>query len=316
MPRALPPLRFPAGLALAAGLLLAQGAVQAGETSGLGADNFVDVGDSLTEVVATSGLAFSSLVILSAAAGQTRPRTASLAPPSSGPPAAQTVERACPGGGRIRATLLDRDRSGDLSVQDGMLTRFEACVVQGTVMNGLGESRVTAHRREGDEELTELAFRFTNLGSSELSWDGPARVVLRSDLRLGTDRYVVTYEDLAVKQGPHRMRWGFTLDVRSPPLGKQVASFQGAIALDALQLRLQQDEPFVIPGDGIPRTGQLTATDTAHARLQLEAGPWRYAYRWFRAGNLGEVPDAASQSRPHSQRGRTVPGERSQKVRD
>ena len=72
--------------------------------------------------------------------------------------------------------------------------------------------------------------------------------------------------------------------------------------IGALHLRLRQDDPFVIAGDGFPHSGQMSATDETGARLQMEAARWRYVYRLFLAGNRGVLPDASSQSRPHVQR--------------
>jgi len=55
----------------------------------------------------------------------------------------------------------------------------------------------------------------------------------------------------------------------------------------------------VIGGDGHPRSGQVSASDKHGARLEIEALRRWYAYRLFRAGNVGVIPDAASQSKPY-----------------
>lgn len=272
-------------------------AVQAKDTANLTVSNFVDVGDSITDVVSTSGLAFSTMVMVSMVTGGARPRLASLHPsaPSS---AAQTFETSCADGGSVKAMTRDADQSGDLSTRDRFVTIFDSCVMDGKVMTGRGEFVVVNHRLEGSTEITELEFRFKDLGTPELRWSGPARVSLRSDLRRGTDHYTVTYRDLAVTRGHHSMKWSFTLDLIRPPIGDQVASLHGAVTIGELHLLLRQEDPFVIPG-AFPRSGQLTATDGLGARLQVEAGRWRYAYRLFRAGNRGVMPDSTSQSRPH-----------------
>ena len=126
-------------------------------------------------------------------------------------------------------------------------------------------------------------------------------MTLRTDLLRGTERFVVHYQDLSVTRRQQPMRWSFTLDVVRPPIGEQVARLDGAIALSGLWLMLKQDEPFVIAPSGFPRSGLLLATDTRGARLHVEAGRWRYAYRYFAPGNQGERPDSASQSRTHGQ---------------
>jgi len=51
--------------------------------------------------------------------------------------------------------------------------------------------------------------------------------------------------------------------------------------------------------DGHARSGYLTASDRQGARLQVEALRRWYAYRFFRARNPGERPDATAQSKPY-----------------
>jgi len=148
-------------------------------------------------------------------------------------------------------------------------------------------------------EITELEFRFKDIGTAELRRTGPARVESRADLKRGSERYRVNYRDLAVVRGQRSARWNFSLDVVRSPVGNQAASVDGAMIIGDLRLRLQQDEPFAIPSDGLPRSGQPTASDERGARLEVGARRWRHAYRLFRAGNRSDVPDSASQSKPH-----------------
>ena len=287
------------GAALAAALAL--GHADAKEAPALTSANFVDVGDNLTDMLNTSGLAFSTMVIGTAATQEARPRRASLR--LSAPPVdATTFESPCPGGGSVKASVRDADASGELSTNDRFVTLFQSCVIEGSVVTGRSEFVVAAHRFEGTVEVTELEFRFKDLGTSELRWTGPARVLLRTDLQRGTEHYVVSYRDLAVMRGSRGMRWNFSLEMVRPPIGNQVASVNGAMAIGDLHLQLRQDEPYAIPSNGFPRSGQLTASDERGARLQVEAGRWRYAYRLFRAGNRGEVPDSASVSKPYGKR--------------
>lgn len=267
----------------------------------LAVDNFVDVADTLTDMVSNSGLAFTAVELLSGGTTPTRPRLASLNLASTAT-TAQSFESACPGGGSVKMTTRDADNSGDLSTRDRFVTVFDACMLNGKLVTGRGEFIVASHRFEGHTEVTELEFRFKDLGSPELRWTGPAHVSLHSDLRRGTERYTVSYRDLVVTRDDRSMRWNFALELVRPPIGDQVASLHGAVTIGALHLRLRQDDPFVIAGDGFPHSGQMSATDETGARLQMEAARWRYVYRLFLAGNRGVLPDASSQSRPHVQR--------------
>lgn len=286
--------RLGATLAIA----LALGVAHSRDEPGLTAANFVDVGDSVTAMLDTSGLVFSTLVIGSAATRDARLRPALFRPPM---PRAypKAFESPCPGGGSVKAGMRDTDGSGELSTGDRFVTVFESCVIEGSVVTGRSEFVVVAHRFEGVVEFTELDFVFKDLGTAELRWAGPAHVALRTDLRRGTERYVVTYRGLAVTHDQRGMRWNFSLDKVRPPIGNQVASVNGEMTVGDLRLRLRQDEPYAIPGDGFPRSGQLTASDSRGAHLQVEAGRWRYAYRLFLAGNQSELPDSTSQSKPY-----------------
>ena len=287
---------------LGAALALSLCAAGTDAVNGLAATNFVDVGDSVVEILDTSGLAFSTMMMGSAA---TAPSARTVSFRDSGAPALapfdrhQTFKRACPGGGRVAIDVLDADINGDLSVGDTFKVTFESCVIEGNAVSGRSEFAVAAHRFEGHREITELDFRFSELGSSQMRWTGAAHAALRSDLQRGTESYVVTYRDLAVTRGPHAMRWNFSVDMVRPPIGEQISRVKGAVTVDGLPLRLRQDEPFAIGTDGHPRSGQLTASDKHGARLQIEALRRWYAYRFFAPGNPGEKPDAASQSKPY-----------------
>ena len=175
-------------------------------------------------------------------------------------------------------------------------------MLEGSPISGRSEFVVAGHRFEGGSEVTELDFRFDALGSADMRWSGAARAALRSDLQRGTDSYVVTYRDLADTRGQHAMRWNFSVDMVRPPVGDQVARVDGTMTVDGLLLRMRQDDPFVIGGDGHPRSGQVTASDTHGARLEIEALRRRFAYRLFRPANTGVAPDAKSQSKPYGSR--------------
>lgn len=287
------------GAALAWGLCLGQ----THAAPGLTVDNFVDVGDSVSQLLDTSGLAFSTM-LMGATGTPPSPRNAAFS--ASDVPAArarpQKFRRPCPGGGEVLVDVLDADAGGDLSIGDRFKLAFEACVVDGDTVSGRSEFVVAAHRFEGMTELTELNFRFEALGSAQMRWTGMASAALRSDLQRGTESYVVTYRDLAVARGAHAMRWNFSVDMVRPPIGDQLARVEGAMTVDGLPLQLRQDEPFVIGVDGHPRSGQVTATDRQGARLQIEALRRRYAFRFFRSNNDGESADATSESKPYGGR--------------
>jgi hypothetical protein len=292
----------PVGAALALGLCLAQ----AHAANGLSTTNFVDVGDSVSEMLDTSGLAFSTMLMSSAArppsaraASFGRRGVAGTAASLSRP---ETFDRTCPGGGSARVDVLDADAGGALSIGDSFKVTFKSCVLDGSAISGRSEFVVAGHRFEGNSEVTELDFRFDALGSSQMHWTGSARAALRTDLQRGTESYVVAYRDLAVTRGPHTMRWSFSVEMVRPPIGNQVAKVDGAMTVDGMALRLRQDEPFVIAGDGHPRSGLVTASDRHGARLEIEAMRRWYAYRLFRAANAGVTPDAASQSKPYGTR--------------
>lgn len=270
---------------------------------GLAPDNFVDIGDSVSAMLDTSGLAFSTMMMGSAAVLPS-PHNASFSAPAAPAVLArpQKFKKACPGGGEVMIDVLDADAGGDLSVGDRFKIDFKSCVVEGDIVSGHSEFVVAAHRFEGMNEVTELDFRFDALGSAKMQWTGAARAALRSDLRRGTESYVVTYRDLAVTRGSHAMRWNFSVDMVRPPIGNQLASVKGAMIVDGLSLQLRQDEPFVIAVDGHPRSGQVSASDKHGARLQIEALPRRYAYRLFLAGNGRETANATSESKPYGSR--------------
>ena len=288
-----------AGMVIVLSAALAEAPAKGG--SGLTRENFVDAGDAIAEMLGTSGMAFSVLSLGASADVTARPRFAAFHPSPSAA-AAFTYETPCPGGGRVIGRVRDADASGDLSTADRFVTLFESCLIDGRVITGSGEFVVAAHRFEGHTEVTELDFRFKDLGSDEMRWSGPARIALTSDLTRGTEHYLVTYRDLVVTRGPKASKWAFSLDLVRPPIGAQVVSIKGAMTIGELRLRLRQDDPFVMPISNFPQSGLITATDEHGARLQVEAGRWRYAYRLYRAGNAGDTPDAKSQSRGYGRR--------------
>ena len=288
---------------VAAALFLGLCLVHARAATGLTTTNFVDVADSVSEILDTSGLAFSATLMGSAAVAS--PRTASFGRHAADAPASpspQTFKRTCPGGGSATIDVRDADAGGALSVGDSFKVTFDSCVLDGNAISGRSEFVVAGHRFEGTSEITELDFRFDALGSSRMRWTGAARAALRSDLQRGTESYVVTYRDLAVTRGPHTMRWSFSVDMVSPPIGAQVAKVDGTMSVDGIALRLRQDEPFVIGVDGHPRSGQVSASDRRGGRVEIEALRRWYAYRFFRAGNGGVAPDATSQSQTYGAR--------------
>jgi hypothetical protein len=267
--------------------------VLASAAPGLSLSNYVDTADAIVDMIATSGLAFSTTLLGEVDA--VRPRNAMFTVPSYGE-LAPSFDTPCPHGGSISSTMSDVDRDGRLSVNDRLVTVFASCRIENDVVSGRSEFVVSAHREEGAVEVTELAFRFTRLGTDTLRWDGPATVTLRSDRLKGTEHYVVDYRDLSVRRLGRPHRWNFRLELRRPPWGEQTAAFNGRITVGAMPLRLSQDEPFVIGRDGRPRSGRLAAVDEAGARLQVEAGRRRYTYRYFVDKNRSERADSTSHS--------------------
>lgn len=266
--------------------------------AGLGTGNFVDVGDTVVDMLDTSGLAFSTLVIGQADASPYRHAAYGAPAPL---PLTHPFESRCPGGGSITGSMRDGDASDDVSVQDRFVTVFHACRLDGGVVTGSSEFTVASHRFDGTTEITELDFVFKQLGTDTLRWSGPARVTLRSDSRTGSDHYVVLYRDLAVTRKGHPYRWNFTLEVKHPPLGDDTASINGSMSMRGMTLRLDQEEPFVM-AEGAAHDGRLVASDAQGSRLLIEADRGGYAYRLFLHGHRGDVPDAQSHSRPAAAR--------------
>jgi hypothetical protein len=258
--------------------------------AGLTRGNYVEVADTIVDMLDPSPLVFSTLLLGRSGA----PQPVSLATGRT-----QAFSTPCPGGGSVAASVADRDASGDVSVQDRFVTVFNACRVDAEVISGSSDFVITASRSLNGVETTELAFRFHHLGSRAMRWDGSARVVLKSDLKTGAEHYVVTYQDLAVTRGTQATRWNFTLETHRPPLGDHTALVTGSMTLNHAVLQMVQDDPFVIAPGGRPRAGLLTATDAAGDRVEIEAGSRRYDYRFFARGNRGGAPDSRSQSRPH-----------------
>lgn len=285
-------------IALAAALMFCTAHAQA--SPGLSLANFSDVGDGIADMLNTSGLTFAALDAGAAASRGARPRQASIGARAADE--AQAVESPCPGGGSVSVTRIDTDASGDLSVGDRFATVFNACAVDGGVMTGRSGFVVSAYRVDGSAEVVEFDFNCEDLGTENLRWTGLAHLVLRSDLKRGTEHYRVTYRDLAVTHGARRMRWNFSLDVIRPPIGSGVAGVDGEAHIDEVHLTLRQDEVFVVSDSGLPDAGQLTAYDDHGARLQVQAGRRRYAYRLFLPANASNAPDAAAPGRLYPQR--------------
>lgn len=283
--------------ALCLALALATGSACADTATGLGPSNFVDVGDGLADLIDSSGLSFSTLLVGAAALPAARPPglTAALT-------ARRPGKQRCPDGGSVQARLHDLDRSGGLSVGDEVDTIFKACVVEGRAVSGRSRYRFAGHRLEGTAEITELEIRVDQMGWTELRWTGQARLAIHSEGERGSGRYAVDYRDLDVRHGPHRMRWNFRLEVERDAFGSQTVRFEGSTLVDAVPLRLRQAEPFAIQRGGYPGAGRLVATDDQGGRLEVEAGRRRYAFGWFGAGNDGATPDVESQSRAYARR--------------
>jgi hypothetical protein len=261
---------------------------------GLTRDNYVDVGDTIVDMLDASAFAFSSLAL--GQIGPPRAMRVSFANPSFH---TQPFSATCPGGGTVKGSIADRDASGDLSVQDRFVTVFDACRIGAETITGSSEFVIAAHRIDGNVETTELAFRFHRLGSDAMRWTGPARAVLTSDAQTGAEHCAITYERLTVARGARNYRWSFTLSVRRTPMADRTAQIAGAMTVEHDLLQLHQDDPFVIAAGGRARAGQLTATDADGDRLEVEAAPYRYRYRYFAHDHRGEAPDSSSQSRPH-----------------
>lgn len=277
-----------------AGALIAAPCATVLAADSLTPDNYVEVGDTIVDMLDTSALAYSTMLL--GAAGAARPVLTTF---TTGSTSSESFRTPCPGGGSVSGTIFDRDASGDVSVHDRFVTEFDACRIDHAVIAGRSEFVIASHRVEQDREITELEFRFRDLGGDAMRWTGSARARLRADSKTGSERYTVTYQDLLVTRGAQTTRWSLTLDTLRPPLGDRTTRIRGSMTLDQAVLRLAQDEAFVIAPGGKPRSGRLTATDADGDRLEVEAGKRRYGYRFFGHGNAGETPDAHSQSKPH-----------------
>ena len=266
----------------------------AASAAGLTPSNYVEVGDTIVDMLDTSSLAFSTMLL----GLNDTPRVvrASFASPSS---RAQPFSSPCPGGGAIHGSVADRDGSGNVSVRDRFVTVFESCRIDDELISGSSEFIVAAHHVDNGVETTELEFHFRHLGSDAMRWTGSAHATLKTDARSGGDQYTVTYRDMAVTRASHAAHWNFPLAVQRPPLGDYTARIDGSMTLEHDLLRLTQDDLFVIGARRMPRAGQLTATDAEGNRLEVEAATRRYRYRYFTRANRGTSPDSSSQSRPH-----------------
>lgn len=274
--------------------LCAAAAMAAHAAPGITPDNYIEIGDSVVDMLDTSGLAYSTMML--GRNDTARPHRAAF---NARTPRPEPFDTPCPGGGSISGSVLDRDASGDLSVQDRFITVFQACHIDSQVVSGSSEFTVMAHRFEGETEVTELAFRFTALGTDALRWSGPANVVLRADLKNGSEEVVVTYRDLAVMRGTQATRWNFRLEMQRPPIGDHTARIDGAMTLGRAVLHLVQHEIFVLAPGGTPYAGLLAVIDTSDDRLEVEAGRRRYRYRYFDHANRSDTPDSSAQSKLH-----------------
>ena len=281
------------GVALLLAATLGGGTASA---AGLTPTNYVEVGDTIVDMLDTRVLAFSTLLMSRADAP--RPVLASVVALSK---RTQSFTTPCPGGGSVSSSMVDRDASGDVSVHDRFVTVFHACRIDDSTLTGSSEFVIAANRTLNGVETTELEFHFRHLGSAAMRWDGTARAVLRSDLKNGAERYTVTYQDTAVTRGARAMRWCFTLATQHPPLGDHTAQIDGSLTLEHELVQMVQNDPFVIAPGGKPRAGLLTATDVDGDRLEVEAGRRLYRYRYYARGNRGDTPDSHSQSKPHGE---------------
>ena len=284
-------MKAPAAWLAAAGLVALSGTAAA---AGLTPANYVELGDTIVDMLDTSVLAFSTMLVSQADAPRAMP--ASLVVTASH---TQTFSKPCPGGGTISSSMADRDASGDVSVRDRFVTVFHACRIDDETLTGSSEFTIAANRTLNGVETTELEFRFRHLGSGAMRWDGTARAVLKSDLKSGAEQYTVTYQDMAVVRGTRAMRWRLRLATQHPPLGDHTARIDGALVLEHETIQLVQNDLFVITPGGKPRAGLLTATDSNDDRLEVEAGRRFYRYRFYARGNRGDAPDSHSQSKPH-----------------
>ena len=278
---------------LLAGALCATASAESG-AGGLTPANYVEVGDTIVDMLDTSALAFSTMLL--GMSGAPHPILATFATPSA---RVQPFSAPCPGGGSVSGSIRDRDASGDVSVHDRFVTEFDHCSIDNEIVGGSSEFEITAHRVVQEVETTELAFRFHHLGSDAMRWTGSAKAVLHTDMKTGSEHYAVTYQDMTVTRKTQSYRWRFTLEMHRPPLGDHTAQINGALLLDNVVLRLAQDDQFVLAPGGWPRSGQLTATDAQGDRLQVEAATRRYRYRFYDHANRGDAPTSSSQSKPH-----------------
>jgi len=265
--------------------------------AGLSVSNYVDIGDAIVDMLDTSPLAFSTMLLGLNAAPQAV-RASLTAPPARW----QAFSTPCPGGGSISGSVADRDASGDLSVQDRFTTVFNSCRIDDQVIGGSSEFVVSAHRIDGALETVELEFLFHRFGTEAMRWTGRAHASLQTDARSGSEQYAVTYRDLAVTRGAHAYRWNFRLETHRPPLGDHTMEINGSLTAEQEALRLAQNDAFVGAPGRPPRSGLLTATDTDGDRLEVEAGAQRYRYRFYARHNAGDLPDSSSLSKPHQSR--------------
>ena len=171
------------GVALLVAATLAAGTASA---AGLTPANYVEVGDTIVDMLDTSVLAFSTMLMSQADA--TRPVLASYVVTAAH---TQSFSMSCPGGGTIGSSMADRDASGDVSVRDRFVTVFHACRIDNETLTGSSEFVIAANRTLNGVETTELEFRFRHLGSDAMRWDGTARAGLLTATDADGDRLEV-----------------------------------------------------------------------------------------------------------------------------
>ena len=204
--------------------------------AGLTPTSYVEVGDTIVEMLDTSVLAFSTLLMSRADAP--RPVLASF---GALPERTQSFTTPCPGGGSVSSSMVYHDASGDVSVHDYFVKVFHACRIDDETLTGSSEFVIAANRTLNGVETTELEFRFRQLGSDAMRWNGTARAALRSDLKNGAEQYTVTYQDMAVTRGARAMRWRFTLATQHPPLGDHTARIDGSLMLEHELVQMVQN---------------------------------------------------------------------------
>ena len=137
--------------------------ITATAAQGLTPSSYVEVGDTIVDMLDTNTLAFSTILL--GMRGTPHPMLASFA---NDPARTQSFTTPCPGGGSVRASVVDRDASGDVSVQDRFVTVFDACRTDCGIVSGSSEFVIAANRTLNGVETTELEFRIHHLGNDAM----------------------------------------------------------------------------------------------------------------------------------------------------